>query len=47
MSITHLIYWYSFHRFLESKHRPMHANQHIRNLFETEKRMLLKQLSRR
>jgi len=47
MNKVHLIYWYTFHRFLESKYRPMGVNQHIRILFETEKRMLVKQLSRR
>jgi len=42
---SHLLYFYSFRRFLESQPRPHNVNQSIRILFETEKRMVIKQLA--
>ena len=45
--MSHLLYFYSFRRFLENQARPNNVNQSIRTLFETEKRMLIKELSRR
>lgn len=42
---SHLLYFYSFRRFLENQERPNNVNQSIRTLFETEKRMVIKSLA--
>jgi len=47
MDITHLLFWYSFKICMENVPRKHAANQHIRYLLKTEKRMLIKEMQRK